>query len=101
MDQRKTLKKVGVAFRDSSDHKNVRIADDDVDSVQHLDLSVIDDPNHEDTALQNNLLVQRIQMDTERALMQIDEYDFKNKNMKPKQLLLRPNRAKIHSLQQH
>ncbi len=78
----------------------MRIADDDVDSVQHLDLSVIDDPNQEDTGLQNNQLLQRIQMDTERALMQIDEYDFKNKNIKPKQILLRPNRAKIQALQQ-
>jgi hypothetical protein len=65
--------------------------DDDVDSVQQMDLSVIDD-NIEPGQYH---LLQQIKLDTERALMEMDDHDFKNKNLKPKQLLLRPNRSRI------
>jgi len=46
------------------------ISEEDVDSVQHFDLeTVIDDNQHEITG-------QRLLMDTERALLKIDDYDF-------------------------
>ena len=84
-----TQKKEKVVFKDLS--SRVRV-EDDVDSVQHMDLSVIDDnfdPNNQ------SRLLNQIKQDTEMALLEMDEFDFKNKNLNPKQLLLRPNRAKI------
>ena len=81
---------------DLEEHSQVRMVDEDVDSVQHLDLSVIGD-NHQDEPSMGQMLRQ-MQMDTERAMLKIDEYDFRNTNLKPKQLLLRPNRSRMVSI---
>ena len=105
----RTLKKDdhgrSVYFKDEPDdghHAPPRIVDDDVDSVQHLDLSVIDDNHHDGyTTLnhqQHSQIISQMKLDTERALMKIDEFDFSNKNLKPKQLLLRPNRGRLASI---
>ena len=87
--QEQIFKKEKVVFKDLASGAKI---DDDVDSVQHMDLSVIDD--NLDFNNQSRLLNQ-IKMDKEKAILQIDEFDFKNKNLKPKQILLRPNRSRI------
>ena len=87
--QEQIFKKEKVVFKDLASGAKI---DDDVDSVQHMDLSVIDD--NLDFNNQSRLLNQ-IKMDKEKAILQIDEFDFKNKNLRPKQILLRPNRSRI------
>ena len=83
-----------VIFKDLPDLSHqVRIAEDDVDSVQHLDLSVLDD-NDQDKGQQSQIL-KAIQINNEHAQLKQDQRDFKNKNLSPRQLLLRPNRSRI------
>ena len=82
-----------VIFKDLPD---MRIAEDDVDSVQHLDLSVLDD-NDQDKGQQSQIF-KAIQLNNERAQLKQDQRDFKNKNLSPRQLLLRPNRSRIKAI---
>ena len=51
-------------------HHQVRIAEDDVDSVQHLDLSVLDD--HDQDKGQQSQLLQAIRLNNERAVLEQD-----------------------------
>ena len=63
--------------------------------MQHLDISIIgDDPIHAYTKPGSQIL-QHMKAETERANLKADERDFKNKNLKPEKLLLRPNRSRV------
>ena len=64
-----------VAFIDQVAEANMRIADDDVDSVQQMDISVIGDNLHDDHHSRSAIL-DRIKADTERQNIRIDEFDF-------------------------
>ena len=86
--KRSFIKKGNVIFKEDLP----RLGDEDADSVQHLEASVIDDHNEQHG--QSQILAQ-LREQTEQNLLNIDQYDFKNRNLKPKHLLLRPNRSRI------
>ena len=71
--------------------------DDDADSVQQLDLSIIDDNHHEDSLRYRSQqhfkrkLISEMKMDSSKYPSTINEQEFKNGSIHPKKLLLRPN----------